>query len=188
MTDDPNGVPAEIVDDREAVDPRDLGLELPDDPSLAIQTLLRTVAELRLEASSYLEDLQRVAADFDNYRKRVLREQGLNIERAAERVTRHLLPVLDSLDAALATESGSSSVEKVLKGVSGTRTLLLDILRTEGLEPIASVGRRFDPEVHEAALAPSEGEGTLIVTSEMRRGYTLHGRVLRAALVAVDHE
>jgi molecular chaperone GrpE len=181
-------VPAEVVDGDEKIDARDLGLELPDDSGQAIQMLLRTIAALRLEAGSYLEDLQRVAADFDNYRKRVLREQAQNVERAAERVTRHLLPALDSLDAALATDADSPAAERVLDGVRGTRTLLLDILANEGLRPIPAVGLPFDPGVHEAAVAPSEGEGTLIVTTEMRRGYTLHGRVLRAALVAVDHE
>lgn len=181
-------VPAEVIQDQQELDPHDLGIELPEDPREAIQTLLGAVAGLRLEAGSYLEDLQRVAADFDNYRKRVQREQGQNIERAAERVTRHLLPVLDSLDAALATEADNPSAERVLDGVRGTRTLLLDILAGEGLQPIPSVGTPFDPEIHEAAIAPSEGEGALIVTTEMRRGYTLHGRVLRAALVAVDHE
>jgi molecular chaperone GrpE len=180
--------PAEIIEEGQELDPHELGIELPDDPQQAVQTLLRAVVALRLEAGSYLEDLQRVAADFDNYRKRVLREQSQNVERAAERVTRHLLPVLDSLDAALATDSESPTTDRVLDGVRGTRSLLLDILAEEGLRPIPSVGTPFDPTVHEAAIAPSDGEGTLVVTTEMRRGYTLHGRVLRAALVAVDHE
>jgi molecular chaperone GrpE len=189
MTDDTGDiVPAEVIEEDQELDPRDLGIELPEDPRQAIQTLLRAVVGLRLEAGSYLEDLQRVAADFDNYRKRVLREQSQNVERAAERVTRHLLPVLDSLDAALTTDSDSPSADRVLEGLRGTRSLLLDILAEEGLQPIPSIGAPFDPTVHEAAIAPSEGEGALIVTMEMRRGYTLHGRVLRAALVAVDHE
>jgi len=181
-------VPAEVIEDRQELDPRDLGIELPDDPEQAVQTLLRAIVGLRSEAGSYLEDLQRVAADFDNYRKRVLREQVQNVERAAERVIRHLLPVLDSLDAGLSADAESPSVERILEGVRGTRTLLLDVLADEGLQSIPSVGMPFDPSVHEAAIAPSEGEGTLVVTTEMRRGYTLHGRVLRAALVAVDHE
>ncbi|NIA25782.1 MAG: nucleotide exchange factor GrpE [Gammaproteobacteria bacterium] len=189
MAEEPEAVePAEILPEEEVIDPRDLGLELPEDPSQAIQVLLRTVAALRQEAGSYLDDLQRLAADFDNYRKRMLREQAQNIERAAERVTRNLLPVLDSLDAALAAEPSSPADEKLLDGIRSTRSLLLDILRREGLEPIPSVGMPFDPELHEAASAPPEDEGTLVVTKEMRRGYTLHGRVIRAALVAVDHE
>ncbi len=188
MSEEPEVVPAEVVSEEEPIDPRDLGLALPEDPSQAVQALLRTVADLRSEAGSYLDDLQRVAADFDNYRKRMLREQAQNIERAAERVTRNLLPVLDSLDAALAAEASSPTEQKLLEGMRGTRTLMLDILQSEGLEPIPALGVPFDPEIHEAVLAPSEGEGTLVVTSEMRRGYTLHGRVIRAALVAVDYE
>ena len=132
MSEVPEVVPA--VPEEEIIDPLDLGLELPEDPSQAAQALLRIVKELREEAGSYLDDLQRVAADFDNYRKRTLREQALNIERAAERVTRNLLPVLDSLDAALAAEPASPAEEKLLNGVRGTRSLMLDILRNEGLE------------------------------------------------------
>src|SRR5680860_217059 len=103
----------------------------------------------------------------------MLREQAQNIERSAERITRSLLPVLDSLDAALSTTPGSPTEEKLLAGVSGTRSLLLEILRNEGLEPIPSIGEPFDPEVHEAAVAPAEGgEGPLAVVGEIPVSYT----------------
>ena len=171
------------------IDPHTLGIELPEDHEAAVQTLLRELLVAREEAGSYLGDLQRVAADFDNFRKRMLRDQAENVERASERVVQGLLPVLDTLDAALATEVESESERKMWEGLRGTRDLLLDTLAKEGVEAIETVGADFDPTLHEAVLAPTEpAEGRLVVTQEMRRGYTLKDRLLRAALVAVDHE
>ncbi len=180
----------EIVIDEEQhlIDPHTLGLELPDDPDAAIQVLMGELKASREEAGSYLADLQRVAADFDNFRKRMLRDQAENIERASQRVVVGLMPTLDTLQAALTTETETPAEKKLLEGVRGTLDLLLDTLSKEGLEIIPTVGTEFDPEVHEAVLAPEPGEGRLIVTQEMRRGYALKGRLLRAALVAVDHE
>jgi len=186
-----SGLPiAEIVVDEEPrlIDPHTAGLELPEDPEEAIQLLLRELMEAREEAGSYLADLQRVAADFDNFRKRMLRDQADNIERASQRVAMGLMPTLDTLEAALTTEAETPVEKQLLDGVKGTLDLLLDTLAKEGLEPIPTVGAEFDPELHEAVLAPEPGEGRLIVSHEMRRGYTLKGRLLRAALVAVDHE
>jgi molecular chaperone GrpE len=181
---------AEIVVDEEPllIDPHTLGLELPNEPEEAIQLLLRELIAAREEAGSYLDDLQRVAADFDNFRKRMLRDQADNIERASQRVAMGLMPTLDTLEAALTTEAETPADQKLLDGVKGTLDLLLDTLAKEGLETIPTVGAEFDPELHEAVLAPEPGEGRLIVSHEMRRGYTLQGRLLRAALVAVDHE
>jgi molecular chaperone GrpE len=143
------------------------------------------VAEARAEADRYIDDLRRVAADFDNYRKRSHREQAALIERAAERTVKALLPVLDSLDSAAAIEARTATEEKLLAGVRGTLNQLLDILGKEGLEVIPSWDEDFDPQVHEAVLRSGEGSGPLVVTKELRRGYRLSGKTLRAALVEV---
>lgn len=182
-------VASETTAETQKIDPHDLGLELPEDPAEAVQVLLAEVAAARADADSYLEDLRRVAADFENYRRRTLRDQAENIERAAERVVLSLLPVLDSMDAALATEPTTPTEQKLVDGMRNTRDLLLSTLAREGLEVIPTLGIEFDPELHEAAIAPAEaGEGPLVVTDELRRGYKLHGRMLRPALVAVGHE
>ncbi len=139
------------------------------------------------EAQKYLDDLQRVAADFENYRKRAQREMAENIERASQRVVTGLLPVLDSFDLAVAHEPESDSEAKLLGGVGGTRQQLLDALAAEGLAPIPAVGEPFDPEVHEAVSMEGSPEHPVVI-GEMRRGYTLHGRVLRAALVTVGED
>jgi molecular chaperone GrpE len=182
-------VMAEIVTEpEEAIDPHRLGIELPDDPDEAIQVLLRAVAAARVEADTYLDDLRRVAADSENFRKRLLRDQAENVERASERLVQSLLPTLDAFDAALVIEPETSAEEKMLQGLKRTHTQLLETLGDEGLEIIATVGEPFDPSVHEAANAPAAGEGRLIVTKELRRGYRLKDRLLRAALVEVEHE
>lgn len=189
-------VEAEVVEPGEgagrpggpAPDAAALGLELPEDRDQALALLLREVDQARNEATSYLDDLRRVAADFDNFRKRALREQQTTVDRAAERVVRACLPVLDSLDAALTIEAQTETERNLLGGMLGTRTLLLDILGKEGLEVVPTWGEAFDPEMHEAVVAPTGGEGSLVVAQELRRGYRLKGKVLRAALVSLEYE
>lgn len=178
-------VDAQLVETEHAPDPHSLGLELPVDKDEAIDLLLTELATSRQEAASYLDDLKRVAADFDNYRKRVTRDNASMLDRATENVVRSLMPVLDTFDAALGTEPVSDNETQLYSGLVNTREQLLDSLKGEGLEVIATVGEPFDPEVHEPVGAP-QGEGTLMVSVELRRGYRLNGKVLRAALVALE--
>jgi len=179
-------VEAEPVD--EAVSAKDLGLDLPEDPEEALPIVLAALTQARRDADQYLDDLRRVAADFDNFRKRTQREMAALVERASERVVRQLLPVLDSFDAALGLEPKSDTEEKLVAGIRNTYELLMDVLRKEGLEPIETWDQPFDPTVHEAVLTSGEGQGPLMVTQDLRRGYKLRDKVLRAALVAVAPE
>lgn len=181
---------AEVVLDESETHPtpEDLGLELPSNPQEAIDYLLLKVKEARDEATSYLDDLKRVAADFDNYRRRAMREQNETTQRAAERVVADLLPALDSFDAALAVEASTESEEKLLAGMHRTHEQILTILKGQGLEVIPTVGEFFDPQIHEAVVSPSEGEGRLIVSEELRRGYRLKERLVRPALVVLEYE
>lgn len=174
-----------IVEALTTPNPHDLGIELPEDQDEAVDFLLRALETSQQESTSYLDDLKRVAADFDNYRKRTLREQGTILDRAAERVIQKLLPALDSLDAAVNTKVESEAGQQLLSGMLGTREQLLSALGEEGLSVIPTVGEKFDPEVHEPVGAPS-GEGQLIVSQELRRGYQLNDRLIRAALVTLE--
>ena len=145
--------------------------------------LEQRIAELEAERDERLADLQRVAADFDNYRKRVARDQESLIGRAHERLVRELLPVLDNLERALAaaSEHDEASLEE---GVRLVHRALRDALEREGLGEIDAHGT-FDPHVHEALLTqPSdEPEGTVIEVVE--KGYRVGDRVLRPARVVV---
>jgi molecular chaperone GrpE len=176
-------LPVEKAD--QTPDPHSLGLELPDDPDEAVKLLLVELAEARDEATSYLDDLKRVAADFDNYRKRTARDSATMFDRATEKVVRSLMPVLDTFDAALNAEPKTETEKQLYSGMLNTREQLLDALKSEGLEVIPTIDEPFDPEVHEPVGAPG-GNGELIVTEELRRGYRLGGKVLRAALVSVE--
>jgi molecular chaperone GrpE len=164
-------------------DPGLLGLELPEDREEALGVLLDALATARVAADTYLEDLQRVAAEFENFRKRAAREREETVARAAQRVVQALLPVLDSFDQAFAHQAQTPGEEQLLAGVRGTYFQLMDVLAREGLEVISSDGEDFDPQVHEAVAGG--GDGDLVVAQEMRRGYTLKGRVLRPAMVVV---
>jgi molecular chaperone GrpE len=171
-----------------AIDPAALGIELPEDPAEAQQLLLHGLIAAKSEGAEYFETMQRVAAEFDNFRKRADRDRTELVNRATQRLLTDMLPTLDSFDAAVAYEPQTPAEEKILAGMRGTRTLLLDLLKGEGLEAISTEGATFDPAVHEAVSGPmGDGEGELVVTNELRRGYTLGAMVLRAALVTVDH-
>jgi molecular chaperone GrpE len=162
-------------------------VDLPEEPADAIPVLLSALGTAQAEAAEYLEALQRIAAEFDNFRKRSARERDEIVDRASQRLIERLLPTLDSFDAAMAYQPQTDTEEKFLAGMQDTHRLLMEALAVDGFEAIEANGVPFDPAVHEAVTGPGgEGEGELLV-KEMRRGYTLRGRVVRAALVAVEH-
>lgn len=158
-------------------------IELPEDPQQAVEALKEALTQARESAAAQLDDLQRVAAEFDNFRKRAARDQREMTERASQRIIEALLAVLDSFDGAFTHEAQSPSEELLLSGVQKTFHQLMDVLAREGLAVIPAEGEPFDPEIHEA-VAGGGGED-LVIAGEMRRGYTLSGRVLRPALVTV---
>jgi molecular chaperone GrpE len=147
----------------------------PDDP----------VAAAEAKAQEHLDDLRRLAAEFDNYRKRVARDQELVAQRASERLLKALLPVVDDLERAL--EAAEQHEEaKLEEGVRLVHRALAEVLRAQGLEEIDANGR-FDPHVHEALLSqPSADheEGTVIQVAQ--KGYRLGELVLRPARVVVS--
>jgi molecular chaperone GrpE len=140
----------------------------------------------RAEAAQYREHLQRLQAEFDNYRKRVLREQTSAVEMAAQPVIRRLLEVLDDFDLALMHAQDRPDFDRFLHGVELVYAKLLDTLRAEGLERMDARGKPFDPEMHEALMQSGDGEGDPVVADVLRPGYTLKGRVLRPAGVRVE--
>jgi molecular chaperone GrpE len=163
-----------------------LGIALPEDQEEAQLLLLRELGEARQETGELLANLQRVAAEFDNYRKRTERDQLENVQRAGQRVIESLLPALDSLDAALTLEPTSEAEEKMLDGMRSTHSLVIEALQGDGCEPIVAVGQPFDPAVHEA-VSVIPGEGEQVVQQELRKGYVMRGRVIRPSLVIVGH-
>jgi molecular chaperone GrpE len=136
--------------------------------------------------SEYLDDLRRLKAEFENYRKRVLKEQTRAVDLAAEPVMAKLLEVLDEFELALMAAERTPDFERFVRGVEMVYAKLTDVLRSEGLEPIEAEGKPFDPARHEALLqSEGEAEGEPVVADVLRPGYTLKGRVIRPAGVKV---
>lgn len=149
-----------------------------------VEELLARLSDAESKRDEYLGDLQRVAADFDNYRKRVVREQEQLTARAAARLAEKLLPVLDDLDRALDAAEHHEEA-KVVDGVRMTRATLWTVLAGEGIAEIEAEGA-FDPHVHEALLAqPVEGAEAGSIVQVLQKGYRLGEAVVRPARVVV---
>ncbi len=141
------------------------------------------LAEAEAKAGEHLDDLKRLAAEFDNYRKRAARDQEQLVARAHERLVKELLPVLDDLERAL--EAAEQHEEAKLEdGVRLVHRALRAALEREGLGEVETDGK-FDPHVHEALLSqPSETEEGSVI-EVLQKGYKLGDRVLRPARVVV---
>ena len=170
-------VPAEPVIPEAAADP---AVDVTDAPGEGSD-----LERAQREAAEYLDHLRRLQAEFDNFRKRTLRQQTHAVELAAQPVVARLLEVLDDFDLALMSAEQQPDFEKFRKGVELVYAKLRDALRAEGLERMQAEGKPFDPEQHEALMQTGEGEGELTVADVLRPGYTLKGRVIRPAGVRV---
>jgi molecular chaperone GrpE len=137
------------------------------------------------QVEEYREHLQRLAAEFDNYRKRVLKEQTRAVEMASQPLMHRLLEVVDEFELALMAAEQRPDFDRFLHGVELVYAKLIDSLRAEGLEKIEAQGRPFDPSQHEALMQSGEAEGEPVVADVLRPGYTLRGRVIRPAGVKV---
>jgi molecular chaperone GrpE len=156
------------------------------DVEAAAEVVEHDLASLSAERDDYLATLRRVQADFENYRKRVMKEQTALVERASEGLVERLLPVLDSFDAALASvpADATEDVSKLRKGIELLHAELVGVLEKSGLAPIEADGTPFDPNVHEAVMQ-EDGDGDPVVAGTLRTGYTYKGKVLRPAMVKV---
>jgi molecular chaperone GrpE len=147
------------------------------------------LVEAEHQAAEYRDHLLRLQAEFDNFRKRTMREQTGALERAAEPLMRRLLDVLDDFDLALMAADRTPDLEQFMRGVELVYAKLKDILEAEGLERMDAEGQPFDPERHEALMhSEGEGDGELVVDDVFRQGYTLKGRVIRPAGVRVTRK
>ncbi len=143
----------------------------------------------RADSAVYLDDLQRLKAEFDNYRKRTLKEQSRLIEIASAGLVSRLITVLDHFELALGASGESKNFESMLDGIRLVFSELTEVLRGEGLEPILAKGERFDPELHDAAMSDSgDGSGSHVVEEVLRSGYRFKGRVIRPVMVKVTEE
>jgi len=155
-------------------------------PPAAEPTLEEQLAQARAQAEEYLDNWRRTAADLSNYRKRAEREREELTRFSNAALLGRLLPVIDDFDRAMVALPADLRHLTWVEGVALIEHKLRVILEAEGLKPIEAIGKPFDPERHEAVLREeTAGYPDGQVIAELQRGYELHGRVLRPALVKV---
>jgi molecular chaperone GrpE len=149
-----------------------------------VEEELDPLALAERQRDDYLDQLRRLAAEFDNYKKRMAREHEELRERAAERLLRDLLPVFDDLGRALAAFE-TAETEAIADGVALVHRALWTLLEREGVAELDPTGDMFDPHRHEALLSqPADApEGTVLEV--IQKGFLLGDRVLRPARVVV---
>lgn len=136
-------------------------------------------------APDYLDDLRRVQAEFENFRKRTVRDQAAVIQRANAFLMSELLPVLDDFDLALLSAGQTQDFDKMVKGVELVYAKMRETLTRVGLEKMESRGKPFNPAEHEAVMRAEDDGDASIVVEEFRPGYRLGGIVIRPAMVKV---
>ncbi len=150
-------------------------------PQASDDAVERDIDEAAKLAEERMDQLLRLKADFENYRKRVIREQTELVERASLRIVEKLFPVLDDLDRAL---DAAKDNEAVRRGIEIVKKQLHDVLAEEGLERVESTGA-FDPNEHEAVSSVPGDVDEPTVLEVVRPGYKLKGKIVRPALVHV---
>jgi molecular chaperone GrpE len=156
-----------------------------------IEFLKKENEDLKKSCDEYLDRIKRTQADYENYRKRTLREQLELIKRANKDLIEKLLPVLDSFENALnmlnmISEKPEENVDEFYKGVRMIHSKLMEILEKEGLKVINPEGEEFDPQICEAAVTEASDEfKDHHIIAVLRKGYMLNDYVIRPAVVKV---
>lgn len=145
------------------------------------------IKRLQELADEYQGRVLRVQADYDNFRRRTLKEKEELAQYATSKLVTELLPVLDNFERALATAPAGAESEAFAKGVNMIFRQLEGVLKSEGLTPMETVGQPFNPEFHQAIMqVESDEHEEGIVTEEVQKGYLLKNKVIRPAMVKVS--
>ena len=131
------------------------------------------------------ETLQRLQAEFENYRKRVDKEKEEFVKYAKAGLMQRLLSTIDTFEIALKSTKDN---EKFVKGMEMVYAQLISLLHSEGLKPIEAAGKKFDPYLHEVMLKERSDRDEGIVLEELQKGYMLNGRVLRHSKVKISEK
>lgn len=174
-----------IVDDKgtspDAIDQEDSEAPTEDDPEAKLKA-----AEQK--ADEYYDRLLRTSAEFDNYKKRTTREMRDVVRYANEKLLKELLSVADNLERAITSaQLDNAEDDALLEGVRLTLNEIEKILERHNVQPVKALGEPFDPNFHQAMMqAESEDQPVNTVIQEMQKGYVLHDRLLRPAMVVVS--
>ncbi len=165
-----------------------LDIPLPDDASATEDTGSGTELQRKTEELKELNDKYlRLAAEFDNYKRLAQRDQRDQIRFGNEQLLKELLPVVDNLERAIKASRNGGSSDVLIQGVDLTLKQLVGALTRFHVIPVETVGRPFDPATHQAVTSvASEKVPERHVVDEFQRGYRLHDRILRPAMVSVS--
>ena len=145
-----------------------------------------TTSAANPEAEEYYAQLQRVMADFDNYRKRVVKEKDAQYSVILSEVITEFLPVIDNLEKSLATNAEDEVAKAWKSGVELIYRQFTEVLNKLGAEEIKAVGEQFDPNFHDAVMhVEDENVGENTIVEELRKGYKLKDRIIRHSMVKV---
>ena len=129
--------------------------------------------------------LQRIQAEFENYKKRVDKEKAEFVKYSKAELIQRILPTIDTFEIALRSTKDN---EKFVKGMEMVYAQLISLLHAEGLKPIESLGKKFDPYLHEVMLKEKSDDDDGIVLEELQKGYMLNDKVLRHSKVKVSEK
>ena len=174
---EPSGNDTKINEDAETQDTEK------DVIDMSREELEQEVEDLKKDNDKYYKHLQRTAAEFDNFKKRVSKEKDAIYNLAVGDTVAKFVNVLDNIDRALAVESAD---DKMKEGISLIKKQMLEIMADLGCSEIPTVGESFNPEVHDAVMhIESEEYGEQVIVEELRKGYKCGDRVIRHAMVKV---
>ncbi|EHJ06842.1 nucleotide exchange factor GrpE [Staphylococcus simiae] len=158
-----------------------------DDISEDIDPKDQKIEELQQLADDNEEKYLRLYAEFENYKRRIQKETETNKKYQAQSVLTDILPAIDNIERALQIEGDDETFKSLQKGVQMVHESLINALKDNGLEVIASEGESFDPNVHQAVMQDDNPDlESGVVTQELQKGYRLKDRVLRPSMVKVN--
>jgi molecular chaperone GrpE len=154
-----------------------------EEPEIVETNLADELEMERTRSAEYLDQAQRTRAELINYRRRMEQEMQVTRRYAAEHVISRLLPVIDDFHRAIGAVPQSDRENPWVQGMLLIERKMWSVLEAEGVKPIEAVGKPFDPSIHEAVSVESDGGDTVV--EEFQRGYMLHDRLIRPAMVKV---
>lgn len=151
-----------------------------------LSILKQELEQSQAKAEEYVQHMQRLKAEFDNFRKRTQKEKEEAAKYASERMILSLLPVLDNFERAVESSRNNKDFESLSQGVEMILRQFFKVLEDEGLKTIEAVGQEFDPNLHEALLREESDQAENLILEELQKGYYLKDKVLRPSRVKVS--
>lgn len=168
----------------EVIDPEET--ETVDNDEDKVESMQNEIESLQQEKEELQQRTLRIQAEFDNFKKRSQKEKEADQKYKAQAIVTELLPAIDNFERALETET-TEDASSLVEGITMVYRQLQDALKSQGVEPIESVGESFDPNLHHAVMQIEDEEiESNTVVEEMQKGYMLKDRVIRPAMVKVN--